>query len=326
MKGSGLLVKGLLIVLAALTALNLVGLWGVGQRVKAVSDEQEKLAARVQELAGTAADNRTLQESVGRLEEGQGKLSTGFASAAENVAKALGDLTQQAYDLAALRARLQTLEARPQTQAAQRQGQGAPPQPPPGPDDGQLWQVDTWIARMKEDPVHIPRAAQSGFEWRGMAGYAYVLGADRAGQAKLQTAYDGVMARLRAAQKEHSKVAIEGNAVKIELSAFPDEGRALEEEWQNALAAALTPEQRELYGKSHPDRLLFPLGIGDYDVTGTLTWDGKTLTFRRKGQRRGGVGRFDIGGGLGGNINYGKLPERHLLTDEALAALRGAPK
>jgi hypothetical protein len=71
------------------------------------------------------------------------------------------------------------------------------------------------------------------------------------------------------------------------------------------------------------DHLLFPLGMGDYDVTITLSRNGKRLTYSREARRPDGPVVLSSLGSLSDDAALDTLPEWHLLTDEAMTNLGG---
>ena len=168
-------------------------------------------------------------------------------------------------------------------------------------------------------------AVRQAFNERGFAGAAQALGLDRARQARLLSAYGDLVPKIHAAEKAHAKVTIEGDAVLIHITPFPEEGQELRKEWEATLAQVLTPEQAENYNRARGDTMVFDHAFGDWDQDITLTRDAIGLKTKSSGRRIGpGNATFQSSSSVSGANAAEKLPWRHLLPDAAVAKLCGA--
>jgi len=311
-QGRGFLTTGWLVLLTGLTALNLAGLWAVSQSLRVAMPVIPQAGPKQPMPDPPPGPAQSLDERLTRMDNDRVKLATDLASASDSVARVTGELAKLSQDLADLRLRLKVLEEKPQAER----------KPNPAIEAAQLPHVKDWVERMKRDPEQTPVALRRAFVWKGAAGLGHALGMDEAGQAKLQRAYDLFLARVRAVEKEHARVRVEGAAVHIQLEAFPEEGQRLREEWGKTLAEMLTPEQAHVYKKGGGDAILFDRGIGERTLSLVVTRNGNMYNIRRQllGPKPGETSHGTIS--VAGDGALEALPDRHLLTDEALARLR----
>jgi len=148
---------------------------------------------------------------------------------------------------------------------------------------------------------------------------------DDAQRARIKAAREPLMPRLHAAEKAHAKVSIEGDAVRIEIAPFPEEGRQLIAEWRKLLAGILTPEQFETYKKMRLDGVDIRPGLGEEEQVVLISRDemGLKFDYKRRALAPGAAG-YESAGTVSGANALERLRWRHLLTPEAVAKLRGA--
>jgi len=308
-----LLLPALLLALTGLTAVNLVGLMAVGHSLRPVSEAQSQLIARLQQVERKTEPLAPLQAQLTQADGERTALTAELAKAKETLTRLSTDLARLSQDVGTLQIRLRELQDKTPAGAA-----------PARPDLAQEQRryLDSWVERVKKDPAIAPLAARRAFGVKGVAGLGAVLGLDEPDQARLERVYGDFAARLKALEKAHSTVAVEGGSVRVYLRAFPVQGQALRDEWHKALAGLLTPEQQRLYKRAEMDAILFERGFGACDLSIVATRQGNALRIERKGQKPDGGGAFQNTVTIAGEGAIETFPDRHLLTDEALARLR----
>ncbi|HUT36250.1 MAG TPA: hypothetical protein VNE39_22370 [Planctomycetota bacterium] len=305
-----ILVAGLVVAMMAL-------LWMVGQDLLQLKGARADVSLKLRNVEAKAKD---LWDELQQAKADRRKLG-------EELKKATDALESLRAEAIATQARLKALEeARPRVEVAPVPPAEQPaPAPPaaPQPVEG----LARLIERAREDPGFLPIAARRGFQEKGIAGIGLVLGLDEAAQARFLKVYGDFILRARAADKAHAKVALEGDAVVIEISPYQEEGHALLKAWQDLLAQALTPAQQEAWAAARADRILFERPLGHYAETIRLTRDAMGVKYEHKGRRAGaGVNTFESAGTVSGEGAVDRLPWRHLLPDEAVAKLRGVAR
>lgn len=159
---------------------------------------------------------------------------------------------------------------------------------------------------------------------KGAEGIGPALGLDPETRAKVEAAHAEFMPRVYAAEKAHAKVSIEGDSVRIEIAPFHEDGQRLLAEWQKVLADILTPQQLDAYKRMRLDTMAFRPGLGDHYQVILVSRDGMGLKFEQRGRGVGpGTATFESAGTVSGANALDRLRWRHLLTDEAIAKLRG---
>jgi hypothetical protein len=98
------------------------------------------------------------------------------------------------------------------------------------------------------------------------------LTADTSRRSSLRKAYEDVMAKLRAVEAGRARVSTSGETTTVEISPYPEEGRALAEEWNRLLQSVLTPEELRAYGSCGMKEDLFKSDFGK---------NGRTIVIRR---------------------------------------------
>src|SRR5262245_15975308 len=78
---------------------------------------------------------------------------------------------------------------------------------------------------------------------------ASVLGLDAARRKTLEETYQSFVDRIRRLEKDHAKTTVDGDTTRIEIEAFPTEGKALIDEWSARITAILTPDEKDKYKK-----------------------------------------------------------------------------
>ena len=312
MQGRGFFTTAWFLVLTGLSALNLAGLWAVSHGLRSLSANDPPSSPKRPQPDPPRGPAQSGDERLAQMESDRLRLATDLASASDGVTRLTGEVAKLSQELADLRLRLKVMEEKP---LGERKGN-------PAVEAAQLPQVKDWVERMKRDPEQAPGTLRRAYSWKGAAGLGHALGMDEAGQARLQRAYDLFVARVRAIEKERARVRVEGAAVHIQLDAFPEEGQRLREEWIKTLVEMLTPEQLRTYKKGGGNAILFERGIGEQSLTLVVTRNGNTYTIRRQllGPKPGETTHGTIS--VAGDGALEALPDRHLLSDEALARLR----
>jgi len=298
-------------------------LWLVGQDLAQLKKGRSDLTEQLKRVEEGTKEVGKLREELQQANGERAKLAAAVEAATKEAAALRGDL-------AAIEARLKAVEeaGRPKLGVGLTpfKPPDAPPVPAPAaePADAKA-NVDFWLERAKANPAHVAIAARRAFFWKGAAGLGYVVGLDDAGQAKLQNAYDEFLPKVAAAEKAHAKVTLDGETVRLDIAAYPEEGEALRNEWGKIVAGILTPEQTGLYKRGAMETVLFERRLGDYEQAVTLVKEGMGVKYDIRGRRRVGLGTgtFQSSSTVSGDGAVNRLPWRHLLTDEAIAKLRG---
>ncbi len=288
-----------MILVAGLVVAMMAVLWMVGQDLLRLKEARSDQAPTVQQTEKSVAALRAeVTELRGRIEDA--KLER--QQIAGDLKAARTQLTTLAGELGEARRRLKALEDVPKAE---------PPAPAPEPPKA-------------EAPMPLPMAVRRGFNRQGFAGLAQALGLDQAGHTKLLDAYNVLVPKVRAAEKAHAKLSMDGDAVRIHIVPFPEEGQALRKEWEAALAQFLTPAQAETYRRSQAEGVLFDRAFGDCEQTILLSRDPMGVKVEVKGRRLGpGGAPFESAATVSGAGAVDRLPWRHLLPEESVAKLRG---
>jgi len=224
-------------------------------------------------------------------------------------------------EVASLRARLDAMGTVPTAAAA-------PPAPAPAPAPAApVAGAPPHFAELSEEERNNPpplfEAARKAYREKGIAGLCAAIGLGAEAQARLTKAYDALLPQVRAAEKAHAQVTIDGDAVVINIALYPEAGHALQDVCQALLAETLVPAEQKAFADARGDVVLFERPFGHYTQTITLTRDAKGVAFRHTGTRAGGAPTFEDAGTIAGADAVDRLPWRHLLPDAAIAHLQG---
>ena len=104
------------------------------------------------------------------------------------------------------------------------------------------------------------------FGWRAHnnpKSVAALLGLDAARRKTLEDTYKSFVDRIRDLEKEHSKVTVDGETTRIEIAPFPNQGKALIDEWSSRLTTLLTPDEKDKYKRLKLG--LLPADVGQHE-------------------------------------------------------------
>jgi len=284
----------------------------VGREQARLRDAQRDAASGLARLEKAAEQARA---ELQRARAEQSRLANEAKTASEGIETVRGDLT-------VLEARLKAIEKMPPRTDVTPPRAALPAAVPPVP--GPAGHPAELPAAARDNPPALLQAASRGLEEKGIAGFCVALGLDDEARARFLKAHEAILPQARAAEKAHAKVDIEGDAVVIAIEAYHNQGHVLLEAWQNLLAQALSPAQRQAYAEAHGSYVLFERPFGHYTEAIRLTRDAMGVKFTHTGTRVGGATTFESAGSVSGAGAVDRLPWRHLLPDEAVAKLRGA--
>ena len=94
---------------------------------------------------------------------------------------------------------------------------------------------------------------------------AEMLGLDPSRAAYFTEGYDRILSSLRQAEKFHAETSQEGKMTRIHIPPFPEEARAISDEWLAHLETVLSADERHKYDRFQFDGALFPRGNGGSD-------------------------------------------------------------
>ena len=136
---------------------------------------------------------------------------------------------------------------------------------------------------------------------------AGLLGLDAARRKTLEETYKTFVERIRALEKEHSKTTVDGDTTRIEILPFPNEGKALIDEWSGRLTALLTPDEKDKYKRLGLG--LLPADVGQHErVIAILDeGDGMASSTEHSAEGKGFSGSYK------GPKEMALAPYRHLL-------------
>jgi hypothetical protein len=133
-----------------------------------------------------------------------------------------------------------------------------------------------------------------------------LLGLDAARRKTLEETYQSFVDRIRALEKEHSKVTVDGETTRIEISPFPIQGKALIDEWKGRLAGFLTADEQDKYKRLGLGLLPADIGQDERVVAIVEEKDGMATSTEQSGEK-------GFSGSFKGPKEMAFAPYRHLL-------------
>lgn len=134
---------------------------------------------------------------------------------------------------------------------------------------------------------------------------ASLLGLDAARRKTLEETYKSFVERIRALEQEHTKTTVDGDATRIEIAPFPNQGKALIDDWSGRLTALLTPDEKDKYKRLGLG--LLPADVGQHERVIAIVDEGDGMASATE-QTAGGYS-----GSYKGPKEMALAPYRHLL-------------
>ena len=121
---------------------------------------------------------------------------------------------------------------------------------------------------------------------------ASLLGLDAARRKTLEETYQSFVDRIRRLEKEHARTTVDGDTTRIEIDAFPAEGKALIDEWSARITAILTPDEKDKYKKLSLGLLPADIGQVERVIAIVNEGDGMATATEHSADGKGGYGYY----------------------------------